>query len=88
MASALHRLFGAHLRSLREQHGMTQEELAARAGLHVTHISLLEHGKRSARLETLEKLGQAMGIQPKELLPRIKMPPKHMQIKNRSCKRT
>jgi transcriptional regulator with XRE-family HTH domain len=74
MASALQRLFGPHLRSLRELRGLTQEELAARAGLHVTHISLLEHGKRSARIETLERLGKALGIQPRELLPSIKMP--------------
>ena len=50
---------------------MTQEELAARAGLHVTHISLLEHGKRSARLETLERLGKALRVQPRQLIPRI-----------------
>jgi transcriptional regulator with XRE-family HTH domain len=71
MASAIVRLFGAHLRKLRERCGLTQEELAARAGLHVTHISLLEHGKRSARLETLERLAKALRVQPRELMPLI-----------------
>jgi len=73
MVSNLLRLFGLRLRFLRERRGFTQEELATRAGLHVTHISLLEHGKRSARIETLERLGKALDMQPRFLLPLIKI---------------
>lgn len=71
MRTELQRLFGPHLRALRERKGLTQEGLAAGAGLHVTHISLLEGGKRSARIETLERLARALRVQPSELLPRI-----------------
>jgi predicted ATPase/DNA-binding XRE family transcriptional regulator len=38
--------FGARLRGLREAAGLTQEELAARSGLSVKGISMLERGER------------------------------------------
>ena len=38
--------FGAQLRRLREAAGLTQEELAARAGLTAKAISMLERGER------------------------------------------
>ena len=38
--------FGAHLRQVREAAGLTQEELAARAGLSANGISDLERGAR------------------------------------------
>ncbi|MFP5389642.1 MAG: helix-turn-helix transcriptional regulator [Thermoleophilia bacterium] len=38
--------FGANLSRLREQSGVTQEELAFRASLHRTEIGLLERGGR------------------------------------------
>jgi len=52
---------------------MTQEGLADAAGLHRTHISLIERGKRSVRLETVERLAVALRVQPGRLMPRIRM---------------
>jgi transcriptional regulator with XRE-family HTH domain len=40
-------LFGARLRGLREAAGLTQEELAERAGLTAKGISALERGARN-----------------------------------------
>ena len=65
--------FGERLRALREESGLSQEALAAKAKLHRTHISLLERGERSARLETIEALSRALKIQPAELMPKIKI---------------
>jgi transcriptional regulator with XRE-family HTH domain len=59
--------FGRRLRSLRAAKGLSQEELANAAGLHRTHISLIERDRRSVRLETIERLAKALRIDPSEL---------------------
>ena len=51
-------------KSLREARGISQEELAFRAGLHRTAISMIEQAKRSSTLETVEKLAKALAVQP------------------------
>jgi transcriptional regulator with XRE-family HTH domain len=68
--SSLTTEFGKHLRLVRGQHGLSQEELAARAKLHRTYISLLERGVQSATLDTMEKIADALGISVKKLMPR------------------
>ncbi|MCI0700586.1 MAG: helix-turn-helix domain-containing protein [Planctomycetia bacterium] len=59
--------FGQRLRQLREAKGWSQEELATRATLHRTHISLIESAQRSVQLDTVEKLASALGIPPSDL---------------------
>lgn len=63
--------FGEQVRALREARDLSQEGLADAAGLHRTHISLIERGRRSVRLETIERLAQALRAQPAELMPTI-----------------
>lgn len=53
---------------------MSQEELADAADLHRTHISLIERGQRSVRLETIERLATALQVQPADLMPQIALP--------------
>jgi len=71
MPSQYAKRFGERVRQLRERHGFSQEELADAAGLHRTHISLIERGKRSVRLETIARLAAALHVQPARLLPRV-----------------
>ncbi len=54
--------FGKHLKSLRENEGWTQEELADRAGMHFTYIGQIERGVRNPSLVNLYKLAKALGI--------------------------
>ncbi|MEX0775283.1 MAG: helix-turn-helix transcriptional regulator [Phycisphaeraceae bacterium] len=61
--------FAENLRRLRQERGISQERLADAAGLHRTHISLIECDRRSVRLETLERLALALGVEPAELVP-------------------
>lgn len=61
--------FGQKLRTLRQARGMSQEALAEAAGLHRTHISLIERGRRSVRLETIQSLALALGVRPADLMP-------------------
>lgn len=61
--------FGHHLRKLREKQGLTQEELADLANMHVTYIGQIERGIRNPSLINLQKLAKAMKITGGELLP-------------------
>jgi transcriptional regulator with XRE-family HTH domain len=52
--------FAENLTRLRQDAGFSQEELAARAAVHRTQVSLMEGGQRLPRLETLVKLVGAL----------------------------
>jgi transcriptional regulator with XRE-family HTH domain len=60
--------FGQRIRQLREARGWSQDELSNAAGLHRTHISLIENAKREVQLDTVEKLASALGVDPADLL--------------------
>ncbi|MGO0122993.1 helix-turn-helix domain-containing protein [Desulfothermobacter acidiphilus] len=55
---------GTRLRSLREEYGLTQAQLAAMAGVTAGLIGQIEQGKVQPSLKTLEKIAQAMGVSP------------------------
>jgi predicted ATPase/DNA-binding XRE family transcriptional regulator len=55
-------LFGEELRRLRRRSGLTQETLAARAGLSPEAVSLLERGRRSPRMTTMRLLAEALRL--------------------------
>ena len=59
--------FGNHLRSLRKQAGLSQEETAHRAGIHVTYLSGVERGLRNPTIRNVRRLAQALGVPTKEL---------------------
>lgn len=53
---------GQRIAALRKLEGLTQEELAIRAGLQRTHIGRIEAGRYAATIETIEAIAQAMGM--------------------------
>lgn len=57
------------LRETRLKVGVSQEKLAALAGLHRTYISSVELGKRNVSLVNIEKLAAALGVSMAELMP-------------------
>jgi transcriptional regulator with XRE-family HTH domain len=67
--------FASNLRRLRDESGFSQEELAFRAAIHRTQISLLENGGRLPRFETLVKLAGSLGATPNDLLDGISWEP-------------
>jgi transcriptional regulator with XRE-family HTH domain len=71
MSQAFIKKFGENVKRTREAQNLSQEELAHKAGLHRTQISLIERGGRAARLDTIERLAKALEIQPSKLMPPI-----------------
>ena len=60
--------FGEAVRTMRRRRELSQEQLADAAGLHRTHISLIERGLREPSLETLVKLCRGLRVSPGEAL--------------------
>ncbi len=56
--------FGALLRELREQRGLSQAQLALESELDQTFVSLLERGQRQPTLGTFFALCDAMRVEP------------------------
>ncbi|MEO8131592.1 MAG: helix-turn-helix transcriptional regulator [Bryobacteraceae bacterium] len=63
--------FGAVLRAIRTESGMSQEELGFRTGLDRTFISLLERGVRSPTIVTIFKLAEVLDVAPSEMVHRM-----------------
>ncbi|MFM2044697.1 MAG: hypothetical protein RLY86_3273 [Pseudomonadota bacterium] len=60
--------FGAHLRAVRTEKGLTQEDLAHRTGVSVGYLSQLENGRRNPSLLLMLALGEALGVRVEQLL--------------------
>ena len=60
--------FGASVRAWRHKLGISQEELAGRAGLHRTYVCDVERGARNVSLESIEKLARALEVSVPSLL--------------------
>jgi transcriptional regulator with XRE-family HTH domain len=60
-------MLGHGIRQRRASSGMSQEELAASAGLHRNYIGLLERGERNATAKALVAIARALGVNPAEL---------------------
>src|SRR6266511_2768881 len=54
--------FATVLRACRGRLGISQEELAGRAGLHRTYVSDIERGARNLSLESIDKLAKALEV--------------------------
>lgn len=60
--------FGRVVRERRERAGISQEELATRSGLHRTYVSMIERGVRTASIEVVRRLAEALGVSMAELI--------------------
>lgn len=60
--------FGRRVRLLRQEQGISQEELAHRAGLDRTYISSCEAGRRNVTLKTIMRIAAALEVSPVVLI--------------------
>jgi transcriptional regulator with XRE-family HTH domain len=65
------RRFGRELRRVREEKGISQEELGFRAELHRTYVSQLERGLKSPSLRTLLRIGTALSYPASKLVAAV-----------------
>lgn len=61
-AESLHRAVGQRLRSLREERELTQEQLAARAGVHRTFVGKVERGESATTVDSVAVFCSALGV--------------------------
>lgn len=70
--SKLIQTFAKNLRILRKKAGLSQEELAHRAGLHRTYVGSVEREERNISLKNVERLANALNVSATTLLsPKI-----------------
>jgi transcriptional regulator with XRE-family HTH domain len=62
MAQSIGKAFGRQVRKTREQQGISQEKLAARAGIHRTYVSSIELGKVRLGLDIARKVAAGLGL--------------------------
>jgi transcriptional regulator with XRE-family HTH domain len=60
--------FGEAIRAERRRQGLTQAQLAERAGLHHNYISLVERGNTAPALDTVLALAEALGCKVSRLV--------------------
>ena len=59
--------FGLRIQQERKKLGMSQEELAFRAGMHRTYIGMIERAERNITLSNIKKLADALQLNIKDL---------------------
>ena len=61
------RVFGSNLKRYRTALGLSQEAFAEKCGLHRTYISAIECFRRSIALENVQRIANALEIEPYKL---------------------
>ena len=60
---------GEIVRKLRVKLGWSQEELGFESGLHRNYIGGIERGERNISILNVQRLADALGVRPRDLLP-------------------
>lgn len=67
-------MLGEELRKARRRAGLTQEQLAAKAGLSREYVSILEGNKKSPTIDVLLRLTKALGVRASRVIERVEIP--------------
>lgn len=62
------KVFGSNVKAYRQRIGLSQEAFAEKCGMHRTYISTIECFRRSISLENIQKIADALEIEPYQLL--------------------
>lgn len=68
MNNKLSAIVGNNIKKYRKKLGISQEELAEKAGLHRTYIGGIERGERNITLDSLQVIALALDVAPIELI--------------------
>jgi len=72
--SAAAHTVGLRVREFRADAGLSQEELAERAGVHWTFVSQVERGLRNINLHNLLKFAAGLDVNPARLVDGLRPP--------------
>ena len=61
-------VFGQNVRTFRVEQGLSQEQLAEKAGLHRTYIGMIERAEKNITLCNIEKIALALNVDIKSLV--------------------
>ncbi|MGN6259921.1 MAG: helix-turn-helix domain-containing protein [Ralstonia sp.] len=61
-------LFAANVRRRRLELGLSQEELAEKAGVHRTYVGMLERAEKNVTIYNIERIAIALKVEPSTLL--------------------
>lgn len=61
------KVFGSNVKRYRQQTGLSQEAFAEKCGMHRTYISAIECFRRSISLENIQRIADALGVEPYKL---------------------
>ncbi len=64
----LQKVVGRNLRAYRLERGLSQEDFAEVVGVHRTYMGGLERGERNLTLQSLERIAEVLGVEPRELM--------------------
>jgi transcriptional regulator with XRE-family HTH domain len=64
----MRKLVGRNVKRIRQDRGLTQEELAERSGFSQQYISGLEQGRRNPTIVSIYELANALGVSHIELV--------------------
>ena len=67
----LARRVGEHIRELRKESGLSQEDFADHCGLHRTFMGSVERGEKAITVESARKIAIGLGIKLSELFAGI-----------------
>ena len=62
------KVFGSNVKAYRQRIGLSQEAFDEKCGMHRTYISAIECFRRSISLENIQKIADALEIEPYQLL--------------------
>lgn len=61
------KVFGSNVKHYRQAAGLSQEAFAEKCGMHRTYISAIECFRRSISLENIQRIADALAIEPYKL---------------------
>jgi len=67
MKNDINKEVGFNIRRIREKRGLSQEELAALAGLHRAYVGQIERGEKNIGLKNLQKIVHALEVNIEDL---------------------
>lgn len=59
---------GGRIQKIREEKGITQDQLGEKAGINAKYVSAIERGQKNLTVLTLQKIAKGLGVEIFELL--------------------